>query len=95
MIFNRVVEGADPYTEDMEAMMNAEFEKQVGNNIRALRERKGMTQEQLSAKLQLSGCDITRSAMAKIEVGQRHLYPDELKLIREILGVSYEDILGK
>ena len=75
--------------------MNAEFEKQVGNNIRALRERKGMTQEQLSAKLQLSGCDITRSAMAKIEVGQRHLYPDELKLIREILGVSYEDILGK
>ena len=73
--------------------MNAEFEKQVGANIRALREKKGMTQEQLSAKMQLSGCDVTRSAIAKIEVGQRHLYPDELKLIRSILNTTYEDLL--
>ena len=75
--------------------MNAEFEKQVGKNIRALRERKGMTQEQLSAKLQLGGCDITRSAMAKIEVGQRHLYVDELRLLKEILGAGYEEIIGQ
>ena len=74
--------------------MNAEYEKQVGRNIRDLREKKGMTQEQLSAKLQLGGCDITRSALAKIEVGQRHLYIDELKLLREILSVSYEDLLS-
>ena len=73
--------------------MNAEFEKQVGANIRALREKKGMTQEQLSAKMQLSGCDVTRSAIAKIEVGQRHLYADELKLIRSILKTTYEDLL--
>lgn len=73
--------------------MNAEFEKQVGANIRALREKKGMTQEQLSAKMQLGGCDVTRSAIAKIEVGQRHLYPDELKLIRSILNTTYEDLL--
>ena len=46
----------------------------------------------LAAKLQLKGCDITRSAIAKIEVGQRHLYPDEIILIREILNTSFEDI---
>lgn len=74
--------------------MNAEIEKQVGQNIRALREQKGMTQEQLAAKLQLNGCDITRSAVAKIEVGQRHLYPDEVILIRMILNVSFEDIFS-
>lgn len=51
-----------------------------------------MTQEVLSAKLQLSGCDITRSAVAKIEVGQRHIYPDEIKLIKEILNVTYDEI---
>lgn len=51
-----------------------------------------MTQDQLAAKLQLSGCDITRSAVAKIEVGQRHLYPDEIILIKQILKVRYEDI---
>ncbi len=72
--------------------MNAAVEKLVGNNIRTLREKAGMTQERLAAKLQLAGCDITRSAVAKIEVGQRHLYPDEIILIREILNVRYDDI---
>ena len=72
--------------------MNAEIEKRIGNNIRALRERAKMTQEILAAKLQLRGCDITRSAVAKIEVGQRHLYPDEIVLIKEILSVTFEEI---
>ena len=72
--------------------MNREIEHIVGNNIRKIREAKGLTQEALAAKLQLSGCDITRSAVAKIEVGQRHLYPDEIILIREILKTSYEEI---
>lgn len=72
--------------------MNIAIEKQIGKNIKRLRENAGMTQELLSAKMQLQGCDITRSAVAKIEVGQRHLYPDEIILIKEILGVSYEEI---
>ena len=72
--------------------MNAEIENRIGNNIRALRERAKMTQEILAAKLQLRGCDITRSAIAKIEVGQRHLYPDEIVLIKEILSVTYDEI---
>ena len=72
--------------------MNHTVEKRVGNNIRILREKANMTQEVLSAKLQLFGCDITRSAVAKIEVGQRHLYPDEIILIKKILNVRYEDI---
>lgn len=72
--------------------MNHTVEKRVGNNIRILREKANMTQEVLAAKLQLLGCDITRSAVAKIEVGQRHLYPDEIILIKQILKVRYEDI---
>lgn len=74
--------------------MNYEIEKQVGNNIRILREKLKMTQEQLSAKLQINGCDITRSALAKIEVGQRHLYPDEIILLKEILNTSFDEILN-
>lgn len=64
----------------------------MGKNIRTLRESQNMTQEQLSAKLQLNDCDITRSALAKMEVGQRHIYPDEIFLIRQILKTSYESI---
>lgn len=72
--------------------MNIEYEKKIGRLIRQNREAKKITQEQLSAKLQLYGCDITRSALAKIEVGQRHIYPDELKLFKEILQVSFDEL---
>lgn len=72
--------------------MNAKYEKSVGNNIRIIRERRKMTQDILAARLQLAGCDITRSAVAKMEVGQRHIYPDEIKLIKEILNTTFEDI---
>ena len=64
----------------------------IGKNIRIARENMKMTQDVLAAKLQLRGCDITRSAIAKIEVGQRHLYPDEIILIKEILNIDFETI---
>ena len=72
--------------------MNSEIEFKIGRNIRHIREEQNMTQEILATKLQLGGCDITRSAVAKIEVGQRHLYPDEIVLIKEILNTSFEKI---
>ena len=74
--------------------MNHEVEKRVGTNVRALRIKAGLTQEALAAKLQLAGCDVTRSAIAKIEVGQRHLYPDEVILLREILNTTFEAIFS-
>ena len=73
--------------------MDITVERRIGANIRSLREKAGLTQELLAAKLQVNGCDITRSAIAKIEVGQRHLYADELILIKEILEVSYCELL--
>lgn len=73
--------------------MNLEIEKRIGKNIRELREKAGFTQEYLATRLQLEGCDITRSAVAKIEVGQRHLYPDEIVLLKRILETSYDEIL--
>lgn len=74
--------------------MNQIIEKRVGQNIRALREKAKITQEELSVQLQIRGCDITRSAVAKIEVGQRHIYPDEIIFIKEILNVSYDEIFA-
>ena len=74
--------------------MNKEIEYKIGQNIRNIRESRGMTQDTLAAKLQLQGCDITRSAVAKIEVGQRHLYPDEILLLRKILNTTYDQIFA-
>lgn len=73
--------------------MDINYEKTVGEKIRRHRIKSNLTQEQLSAKLQVLGCDITGSAMAKIEVGQRHIYVDELKSLKSILKVKYEEIL--
>lgn len=72
--------------------MDFSYDKQMGSRIRLLREARHLTQEQLAAKLQVRGCDITRSALAKIEVGQRHLYAREIKLLHEILQVPYDHL---
>lgn len=75
--------------------MNKLIEKQIGANIRKIREKQNITQDELAAKLQTKGCDITRSALAKIEVGQRHIYPDEIMIIKEILHTTFDDIFYK
>lgn len=73
--------------------MDYSYDLAVGRQIREVREAKGLTQEQLAARLQTYGCDITRSALAKIEVGQRHIYVVELRALHQILDVSYETLL--
>ena len=73
--------------------MDFNYEKQVGMRIKKFRLQRKLTQEQLAAKLQVIGCDLTRSALAKIEVGQRHLYLDELKAFKQVLKVDYEELL--
>ena len=74
--------------------MDKTIERRVGNNIRRIRESRNMTQDSLAAMLQLNGCDITRSAVAKMEVGQRHIYPDEIILLKSILNTTYEEIFA-
>lgn len=69
------------------------YDSVVGRQIRAAREAHGMTQEQLAAQLQTRGCDVTRSAVAKMEVGQRHIYAVELRALRDILNVPFETLL--
>jgi transcriptional regulator with XRE-family HTH domain len=73
-------------------MITYQYDKLMGERIRMLRERAGMTQEQLSAKLQILDCDVTRSALAKIEVGQRHLYSFEIKRFKEALSATYDEL---
>lgn len=73
--------------------MNLTYCKAVGTIIRSQRIKQGLSQEQLAAKVQLQGCDLTRSALAKIECGQRSIYPDELKAVKQALNIPYEALL--
>ena len=72
--------------------MDWKCEKRIGQNIKEIRERLNLTQDMLSAKMQVNGCDITRSALAKMEVGQRHIYVDELILLKQLLNVTFEEL---
>lgn len=73
--------------------MDKAYRSRIGSHLAWLRKQKKLTQEQLTAQVQLLGCDLTRSALAKIEVGQRMLCPDEIKALKTALNVSYEDII--
>ncbi len=66
-------------------------DKSIGENIRKYRNAKGLTQEQLSAQLQVRGCDLSRGTLAKIEAGIRHISVEELNAVKAVLEISYED----
>ena len=72
--------------------MDAGYEKEMGLRIRGCRLDKDLTQDDLARMLQLYGCDINRSTLAKIESGTRHIYPDEIKAIKAVLRISYEQL---
>lgn len=63
--------------------MDLNFDRQIGQNVRRLRKLRGLTQDQLAARMQVQGCDVTRSALAKMEAGQRYFYSDELYCLKE------------
>jgi len=64
----------------------------IGSNIRKLRIVSGLTQEQITAKLQLQGINMSRDFYAHIECGDYNIRVSELSAIRTILQCSYDEI---
>lgn len=60
----------------------------AGIRIRVERERHHLSQEQLAAKLQLSGLNISQKSISRIETGNRIVADYELKYFAQALGVS-------
>ena len=68
-------------------------ENTIGKNIRRLRKEKGLGQTDLVKELQLLDIGMTRETLVKIERGIPHIQLAQLKGIKQILDVSYEDLL--
>ena len=62
----------------------------VGPQIRKLRGKLGLTQEQLAANCQLAGLDISRSTLGQIEARLRYVTDEELLVMAALLGVALE-----
>ena len=65
--------------------------RMIGTRIRAYRRERGLTQEQVVAKLQLKGLKISKSTYAKIETNRMNLKVSELVGLRQIFDVEYND----
>lgn len=63
----------------------------LGRNIQNIRLKKGLTQDQLVAKMQIHGSGISRSTLANIEAGRRNIKALDLKIMKKILDVPYEN----
>lgn len=64
----------------------------IGDNLRQLRKQARLTQEQVSARLQLAGIDMTRDFYAHIEAGDYNIRTSELAALRKIYQCSFDDI---
>jgi hypothetical protein len=67
----------------------------VGPVVRELRAKRGLTQPQLVAKLNLRGWDISREILAKIEAQIRWVADFEIAKLASGLGVDPLDLLGQ
>ena len=61
----------------------------LGNNIRKLRRQSHLTQEQVAAKLQLQGIEISRSSYSQIECGTYNIKVSELIALAEIFQTDF------
>ena len=68
----------------------------AGERIRAARQEfpGGLTQDQLSGKLAALGVSLDRAAVAKIELGMRHIYDFELLAFADVLKVKVSWLLS-
>ncbi len=65
----------------------------AGKNIKALREKRKLSQEQLAASLQLAGLNLNQKAISRIETGDRVIPDYELPYFSEVLNISIQDLL--
>ncbi|EPT1006566.1 helix-turn-helix domain-containing protein [Vibrio parahaemolyticus] len=67
----------------------------VGAQVRKLRKEQKLTQEQLSARCNVIGLDISRGTLAKIEAGVRQVIDTEIVQLAIALKVEESDLFPK
>lgn len=65
----------------------------VGNRIRKFRMEAALSQEELAARCQAAGWDVSRGTFAKIEAGLRRVNDAEVVILAKVLKLSVADLL--
>ena len=69
-------------------------DRNMGDNLRRLRSKRGLSQEKLCEALQRRGCDIGRSTYAKYEGGELNIRASVLIELRKIYKCSYDEFFA-
>ena len=73
-------------------MIFMEYKNVLGKRIKQIREQKLITQEQLTARLNVQGIDIDRPMISRIESQTRQLLDIEIIGIAKALGVNVTEL---
>ncbi|MEG1268018.1 MAG: helix-turn-helix transcriptional regulator [Oscillospiraceae bacterium] len=65
-------------------------DRNMGENLKALREQHGISQEKLCTELQRRGCDIGRTTYAKYESCELNIRISVLIELKKIYNCSYD-----
>lgn len=79
----------------MKIYWNGQSKNIIGPQIKELREKAGLSQEALAARLSLQGTDFSSLMILRIEKGQRFVPDYELLALAEYFGVSTDYLLGR
>lgn len=62
----------------------------IGQNIKKLRNDRGLSQDEVAEKMRERGINISRGSFSKIELGILSVSATNLEVIKDILGTTYE-----
>ncbi len=79
----------------MKRIIDTENINIIGAKIREARIKAGMSQKQLSEKLELMAVYTCRGSVSRIENGKRAITDIEIDAISKILGVSLDYLFGR
>lgn len=69
-------------------------DKNMGDNLRRLRNDNGISQEKLCAELQRRGCDIGRTTYAKYEAGELNIRASVIIELKKYYNCSYDEFFA-
>lgn len=65
----------------------------IGKNLKKIRLNRKLTQNDIAKKLQFKGYEFDRVTILRIEKGLRFVPDYEIKMLCEVLDISYDELL--
>lgn len=81
--------------ENMKRIIDGEKTNITGKRIKDARIKAGLSQQQLSDKLELSAVYVCRGSVSRIENGERAVTDIEIDAISKVLGVTLDYLFGR